>query len=150
MKSVQKGFTLIELMIVVAIIGILAAIAVPAYQDYTIKSRVSETASLSSAVRTAVDVKYSEGYSGADIAALTAADLGISQPTEYASTYVSSVTHVVDGNSVAVQVQLRDLPELGAARNTVYTLSAQEIGGNLRWVVSPAGTTIPSKFRPKA
>ncbi|KPL27039.1 MAG: hypothetical protein AMJ72_11115 [Acidithiobacillales bacterium SM1_46] len=50
MKTLQRGFTLIELMIVVAIIGILAAIAVPAYQDYTIKSRVSEGTSLVSAL----------------------------------------------------------------------------------------------------
>ena len=56
MQKLQQGFTLIELMIVVAIIGILAALAVPAYQDYTIRSKVSEGASLASAARTAVDV----------------------------------------------------------------------------------------------
>ncbi|MGB1701517.1 MAG: pilin, partial [Cycloclasticus sp.] len=59
-QSVQKGFTLIELMIVVAIIGILAALAIPAYQDYTIKSRVAEGASLSGAFKTAIEVYWSE------------------------------------------------------------------------------------------
>ena len=54
MKKVQQGFTLIELMIVVAIIGILAAIAIPAYQDYTIRSQVTEGLSLASAVKTGV------------------------------------------------------------------------------------------------
>jgi type IV pilus assembly protein PilA len=54
MKNVQKGFTLIELMIVVAIIGILAAIAIPAYQDYTIRAQVSEGMSLAAAAKTAV------------------------------------------------------------------------------------------------
>jgi type IV pilus assembly protein PilA len=58
MKTMQKGFTLIELMIVIAIIGILAAIAIPAYQDYTIKAQVAEGPSLAAGVKTAVAEYY--------------------------------------------------------------------------------------------
>jgi len=68
MKKVQAGFTLIELMIVVAIIGILAAIAIPAYQDYTIRSQVTEGLSLASAAKNAVAESYSSRNAGAIVA----------------------------------------------------------------------------------
>ena len=67
-RNLQKGFTLIELMIVVAIIGILAAVALPAYQDYTIRARVSEGLSLASAAKTAVTETFANTNSGAIVA----------------------------------------------------------------------------------
>ncbi|QIL82990.1 pilin [Diaphorobacter sp. HDW4A] len=67
-RSIQKGFTLIELMIVVAIIGILAAVALPAYQDYTIRTRVSEGLTLSSSAKTAVAETFANTPTGKVIA----------------------------------------------------------------------------------
>ncbi|MCC6203142.1 MAG: pilin [Gammaproteobacteria bacterium] len=64
MKRVQKGFTLIELMIVVAIIGILAAVAIPAYQDYTVRARVTEGLSLASSAKTLVAENAANGSAG--------------------------------------------------------------------------------------
>lgn len=86
MKAVQKGFTLIELMIVIAIIGILAAIAIPAYQDYTVRAKVTEGLSLADSAKTTV----SEGFQSGDMAGLKAAAdaWNMTPPT---SKYVTSV-----------------------------------------------------------
>lgn len=144
MKTLQKGFTLIELMIVVAIIGILAAIAVPAYQDYTIKSRVSEASSLVSAARTAVDVNFAEGLTlGAMY--VTHDSLGISARASYKSKYVSYVS--MRSNGVIV-VELTANSTLGSAAGDELIYVPVNRGANLQWAVSSA-STVPTKYRPK-
>jgi type IV pilus assembly protein PilA len=88
MRKVQQGFTLIELMIVVAIIGILAAIAIPAYQDYTIRAQVSEGMTLAAAAKSAVSESFSddgEAPATRTIAGMTAT------ATDTSGNYVESV-----------------------------------------------------------
>jgi type IV pilus assembly protein PilA len=144
MKKLQQGFTLIELMIVVAIIGILAAIAVPAYQDYTIRSRVSESASLAGAVRTAMDVAFSEGYPLGSILT-TPASLNLSVSASYQSKYVSRVAYNASG---VVTVTLSQEKSLGPAKGKTVVYWPADMGGNLKWVVT-ASSSVPTKYRPK-
>ena len=102
MKKVQKGFTLIELMIVVAIIGILAAIAIPAYQDYTIRSQVSEGLNLAGAVKAAV----AERYAQTGVWPTTLTQLGIvndaGAETPPTGKYVGSVDMAAGAGTIAV------------------------------------------------
>ena len=144
MKHFQKGFTLIELMIVVAIIGILAAIAVPAYQDYTIRSRVSEGASLAGATKTAIDVAFSETgvLSGM---AITPASLGLALAASYQGKYVASVTV---GASGLITVLLQTTTDLGTASGTNFSYSPVSMGGNLQWMIDD-NASLPAKYLPK-
>jgi len=95
LKTVQKGFTLIELMIVIAIIGILAAIAIPAYQDYTIRSQVSEGLTLAAAAKAAI----SESFANTGKAPLDRVEAGLgaaNTPTDTQGNFVSQLA-VVNG-----------------------------------------------------
>ena len=141
MKKVQQGFTLIELMIVVAIIGILAAIALPAYQDYTIRARVSEGILAGSAGRTAV----AETYSNAGRMLPSANSMGVETQV---SRFVAIVDWVyVDDNNGDVVVTLANpSTELGAAAGGTLILRAEGAGGRVNWTCG-AGT-IPSRYLP--
>src|SRR5437867_11777599 len=95
MKTLQKGFTLIELMIVVAIIGILAAVALPAYQDYTIRAKMPEVILGMSACRTSITEVYQSGPAVAPVVKGCGCERGATQATKYAAGIGTSVNGAV-------------------------------------------------------
>jgi len=139
MKSVQKGFTLIELMIVIAIIGILAAIALPAYQDYTIRSKISELVVKADACKTSV----AEYYQSQETLPPTIADAGC---TATATQYTGVMT-VTNG------VIMVPVAGITAAAGKKFYLKPTQNGTTadpLSWscTAAGAGTDIPSKYLP--
>jgi len=159
--NAQKGFTLIELMIVVAIIGILAALAIPAYQDYTIKSRVGEGASLSGAFKTAIEIYWSEnGTLDGITAPLGGSSLNL---TAVQAEYVSSIVIRTNSNRPELDVQLRTgTNKLGSVQPTgadggcftYIPLPSGGAGSNLEWSVEAGQNTnctngIATKYLPK-
>jgi type IV pilus assembly protein PilA len=127
MNSMQKGFTLIELMIVVAIIGILAAIAIPAYQTYTIRAQVSEASSLIGGLETA----FAENYANTGTAAATNAAVGIPAANIIAGTYISGISLTAAGQITVMYGAGANAKITG--QTLTYTAYASP-NGDIAWV----------------
>lgn len=158
MKRIQQGFTLIELMIVVAIIGILAAIAIPAYQDYTIRAQVSEGLNLAAAAKAAI----SESFLNTGTAPATRTAAGMSSAaTDTSGKYVSAlqvaagqiqVTYGNDANNTINGNILTITPYLSNDNSVVWVcgLSAPPAGtvGPMTGGPAAGGTTVPAQYLP--
>ena len=137
LKQVQKGFTLIELMIVVAIIGILAAIAIPAYQDYTVRAKVSEGMNLAGAAKLGVAEYYQS--------------VG-TVPTDNTTAGVAASTSIVGNNVASVEIGTAGSIEItytaddNIAGSTVVLTPDFSNVGSIVWDCDTG--TVEARFRP--
>jgi type IV pilus assembly protein PilA len=139
----QQGFTLIELMIVVAIIGILAAIAIPAYQDYTIRAQVSEGLNLSGGAKAAVTEYFQDR--GSLPASNTEA--GLAAATSITGKYVESVS-VQSSGTIQVTYGLSAHQVISGATLELSPITTNP--GSVGWECASAGASIANKHLPAA
>lgn len=152
--QLQKGFTLIELMIVVAIIGILAAVALPAYQDYTVRAKVSEVVLAASQCRTAI----TETIQSATGTTLPAQGAWGCESASATTKYVASVATNNAGQITVTTSTAADLPSEVRSRaitltpylNDTTAITNSNVGVTVfKWVCGPASSNgIPAKYLP--
>ncbi|WP_066258727.1 pilin [Hydrogenophaga flava] len=136
-RSLQKGFTLIELMIVVAIIGILAAVALPAYQDYTVRARVTEGISLATGAKKLVET---DAGTAAELTALADTFNAQVGGAGAVSKYVESVQINADNGEVTVTFNEANIGAIPDASTLVYTPYVQLAGGPVQLETALTGT----------
>ncbi len=137
-RQLQKGFTLIELMIVVAIIGILAAVALPAYQDYTKRARVTEGFNLAASVKTGVADYFASNNSFPDVLA----SVGIN-----ASITGASVTSVALATNGVIVITYADNVSTDTTQKVIQLVPTSGAAG-ITWACNGSGTTLPTALRP--
>jgi len=134
-RQLQRGFTLIELMIVVAIIGILAAIAIPQYQDYTIRARVSEAVNLASAAKTSVAEYVNSNNDFPSMAS--------SGYTSASSDFVKGIDITrTDNSNGKITVTLSSSDRLGPAKDKTFELAGLSSGNAVTWTCSTTDATM--------
>jgi type IV pilus assembly protein PilA len=166
MKTVQKGFTLIELMIVIAIIGILAAIAIPAYQNYTIRAQVTEGLNLADGWKTSIAEYYAQNGTFPTCASTTGGAGCVAAAGATTGKYVSSVAIANSGNIQAIYSNANGFqankslnglilaltPYLSANNDVIWvcgSANAPTTGATLATgAVAGGGTNVPAQYLP--
>lgn len=149
MKRIQQGFTLIELMIVIAIVGILAAVALPAYQDYTVRAKLAEALARGSEAKTSVTEYYS---AKGRFPTLTSVDQVFSTAPAGIVTGITIANPSATGGEIVISISTTEVGggALTAATNAIALYGRATTSGIIDWTCGASGgsTTVLAKYRP--